>query len=347
MYSTRDKILLALENSPRHMISGASLAGRLGLTRASVWKHIHALRAEGFPIRARKASGYRLSEPFDFSLLRGEAARALPALPPVRSMEEGPPPLTHWTRAGRQGLRFWKIHYQFSTASTQAQAKAAAEQHAAEGNLWVAEKQTAGRGRLNRTWDSALGGLWVSILLRPAIVPSRVPSLTLVTALALAEAIQSETGLAARLKWPNDVVIETPKGWRKVAGILTEMSAEVDRTRWVIIGVGVNVSNRLPQALADRAVSLSALARAQVNRASLLKAFLSRLGTAYRRFEKSGFEAFRELYWRQYSLPDKAVQLKTSQGRRRGIARGVDGHGALVVESQHQTTSIWEGEIII
>src|SRR4029079_16182151 len=110
-----------------------------------------------------------LTTPFDFSLLRGEAVRS---------------------------LSFWKVHYQFSTASTQLQAKQVAEQGSPEGHVWVAEKQTAGRGRLDRRWESGLGGLWMSLLLRPAIAPSEVPSLPLVAALALAETVHEQTGLA-------------------------------------------------------------------------------------------------------------------------------------------------------
>jgi BirA family biotin operon repressor/biotin-[acetyl-CoA-carboxylase] ligase len=320
VYSTRAKILLALERAPRKMVSGATLAKQLGLTRASVWKHVKALRAEGFPIQTRKASGYALAQAYDLSLLRGEA--------------------THH-------LRFWKAHYQFSVRSTQEQAKYAAGQESPEGHLWLAEKQTAGRGRLDRRWDSGLGGLWFSLLLRPAIAPSRVPSLTLIAALVLAEAIERETGLPARLKWPNDVVVKTAKGWLKVAGLLTEMSAEVDRTRWVVLGIGLNVNNRLPASLASQATSLGTLARKTFSRAVLLHGFLDAFGRTYRRFEKAGFEAFKSSYWQRYSRPNEPVRLKTAKGMVRGIARGVDARGALLVESQQHTQSIWEGEIVL
>jgi BirA family biotin operon repressor/biotin-[acetyl-CoA-carboxylase] ligase len=319
VYSTRDKILLAFEQGPR-VISGSALAARHGLTRASVWKHIKALRKEGYPIQTRKASGYTLTRPFDFSLLKGEAAL---------------------------GSKFWNVHYYASTASTQLLAKTAAQNGAAEGNLWITEKQTAGRGRLDRRWESGLGGLWMSMLLRPAIPPSRVPSLTLVAALSLVETIREKTHLPVKLKWPNDVVIKAPGGWRKVAGILTEMSAEVDRTQWVVIGIGVNVNNRLPNALSNRGLTLSSLLDAPLNRATLLKAYLERFSRFYRRFEKTGFEAFQRSYWRLYSRPGEKIELKTAEGVLRGVARGVDAHGALLIESHNQTKSIWEGEIVL
>ena len=121
----------------------------------------------------------------------------------------------------------------------------------------------------------------------------------------------------------------------------------MDRARWVVVGIGVNVNNRLSPALADLGISLSALTGKPVSRAELLRTFLNEFGMAYRRFEKSGFAAFQGLYWEHYSRPNEPVKLKTSQGLVRGIARGVDGQGALVVESQKQTRSVWEGEIVL
>jgi BirA family biotin operon repressor/biotin-[acetyl-CoA-carboxylase] ligase len=324
MYSTRDKILLAFEPGPRgdhadrKVISGSSLASHFKMTRASIWKHIKTLQKDGFPIRTRKASGYSLAAPFDFSLLKGEVIR---------------------------GLRFWKVHYAFQSGSTQDLAKQAATHGSPEGQLWLSEKQTSGRGRLDRRWESGLGGLWFSILLRPAIPPSQVPCLPLVCALTIAETLQRLTPLPIRLKWPNDVMLQTPKGWRKLAGILTEMSAEVDRTQWVVVGIGVNVNNTLPANLGSIGASLHTVTGKLYSRAALLKDFLDRFGQSYRRFEKSGFEAFRSAYWQLYSRPDQPVQLKTTQGVIKGIARGVDARGALLVESQKQTRPIWEGEI--
>src|SRR4029077_2895368 len=163
----------------------------------------------------------------------------------------------------------------------------------------------------------------------------------------LAEAIQDLTRLPARLKWPNDVVMQTSQGWRKVAGILTEMSAELDRTRWVVVGIGLNVNNSLSAYLKGRALALSTCLGQQLSRAALLRSFLDRFGKSYRRFEKSGFDAFRVSYWDRYSQPDEPVRLRTARGLVNGIARGVDARGALVVESKNKIKSIWEGEIVL
>lgn len=320
--NTRKQILLAFEGRPLCFVSGISLARQLGITRTSVWKHVEALKAEGWPVVSKRGEGYRFTQPFDFSLLRSSQF-----------------PLPY----------FWKVRYEFDTVSTQVPAKEAAESGLSEGHLWLAERQTAGRGRLDRTWESPLGGLWMSFLLRPQIAAGRVPSLTLVTALILQETVKEICGLDLRLKWPNDLVIETAAGWKKVGGILTEMSGETDRTRWVVMGVGMNVNNTMPKSLRHIATSLVSLKDRVgliIPRVALLTDFLQRFHSAYLRFQKQGFEPFRPHYWQMYSRPDEPVSLRTSQGVLRGIARGVDAYGALVVESHKQIQYLREGEIV-
>ena len=227
--SPRDKLLTALARPVGTRLSGEKLAGDLGISRTMVWKYMRAFREDGLPVEGSARSGYRIVGPVDISL---------------------------WQWAQAKGKRWVQPHYFFSTASTQALAKAGANAGLPEGHLWMAEKQTSGRGRLDRRWDSGYGGLWISLLLRPPVPPVRVPSIAQVAAMALARAIQSQTKLEARLKWPNDVVYQTPQGRRKLAGFLTEMSAEADRTHWVIIGMGLNVNNDLPPELQEIGASL-------------------------------------------------------------------------------------------
>jgi BirA family transcriptional regulator, biotin operon repressor / biotin---[acetyl-CoA-carboxylase] ligase len=320
VFTTRDRILLSLGEKPGTLCSGASLARQLGITRASIWKHVKALQREGFPIRSSGAQGYTLAETFDLSLLRGDV----------------------W-----KSLKFWKPHYQISTTSTQRQAREAAEQSAPEGHFWIAEKQLSGRGRLDRKWESGFGGLWFSILLRPAVPPAAIPALPLVAALTLAKVLERQYELNARLKWPNDVIVQTTSGWKKMAGILTEMSAEIDRTRWVVIGIGLNVNNILPRELRKQATAVIDLTQRPANRAALLKAFLNSFAKTYRQFEKMGFKHFKADYWHRYGRPNTEVQLRTSRGVVWGSPCGVDDNGALVVESKGSTQSIWEGEIVL
>ena len=153
-----------------------------------------------------------------------------------------------------------------------------------EGHLWIAETQSRGRGRLERLWESAYGGLWFSLLLRPPVPPSRIPPLTLLAGLCLRNAIAKICGVDAKLKWPNDLIVPSPQprqdyrrvagslatspdmhggrgrgraagegSFKKLAGILTEMSGQMDRTDWVVIGVGLNVNNTISKGLAELA----------------------------------------------------------------------------------------------
>ncbi len=320
--TTREKLVLAFERQNGRFLSGAALAKSLGVSRASIWKHIQALTKAGLPFEGTTRNGYRLNGAPDFSLVNARLSE----------------PAAGWTT----------LHHEFSVPSTQSLAKAAALTGTSEGHLWIAEIQTAGRGRLDRAWESSFGGLWFSLLLRPALAPAQVPALTLVAAIALSEAVRDVAGLQPKLKWPNDLLVQADGRWKKLAGILTEMSGQMDRTDWVVIGVGMNVHNPLPKALTEQAASLGAVAQKPVRRADILDRFLTRFRTAYPRLAKEGFDAFRADYWRIYSRPDEPVRLKTAQGEIEGTARGVDGSGALIVESlsRRQTHHLFEGEIV-
>ena len=146
----------------------------MGITRTSVWKAASELKQEGFPIQSLNREGYRWEQPFDLSLF--EAAQL------------------------SSFLKGYRLHYSTVVTSTQSLAKQGAAQSAPEGSVWVAERQTTGRGRLDRVWDSSSGGLWFSLLLRPALPAARVPPLTLVAALCLRQALQEVTGIEARFE---------------------------------------------------------------------------------------------------------------------------------------------------
>jgi len=319
--STRDKLLGAFHGRSQELISGARLARRLGLSRASVWKQIKALQKEGFPVESVERAGYRWRGAADLSLAFFK------------------PPKTGASRG--------MAHYHLSASSTQDLAKLGAAQGLPEGHLWLAEIQKAGRGRLGRRWDSGFGGLWFSLLIRPAVPPAQIPGLALVCAWTLARTVRKMTGADVRLKWPNDLVVLHQGRWKKAAGILTDMSAEVDRTHWVVLGIGVNVHNPLTGPLGSIAVSLQSLCSRPIERASLLARFLKNFYASYRTFQKDGFERFRAPYWKLYRAPDGWVRLRTSQGALAGWARGIDGSGALIIESRRETHHLTEGEIVL
>jgi BirA family biotin operon repressor/biotin-[acetyl-CoA-carboxylase] ligase len=197
-------------------VSGAELASRLGISRAAVWARIEELRQLGYEICASPHQGYRLVSVPDVL----HADDLLSRLPP-------------------EGVVGRDIRVFQQTTSTNDVVEKLARDNVAEGVVVFAETQTKGRGRLGRVWASPRGkGLWFSILLRPRIRPQETTRLTVAAATAIARAIRLETGLHAEIKWPNDILIQR----RKVAGILTELRAEVDRVKYVILGIGVDVN---------------------------------------------------------------------------------------------------------
>jgi BirA family biotin operon repressor/biotin-[acetyl-CoA-carboxylase] ligase len=303
-------LLAALRRAGGRGVSGSLLGARLGLTRAGVHKRIARLRGDGYRVRGTNRLGYRLDSSSDV----------------LEAPARGP--------LGRPFFRFSAL------PSTQDEAKRLAVAGAAEGTLVAADRQTAGRGRLGRRWESPVGGLWFSVVLRPPLPPDRVPALALVAALDWVRVLRRRTGLPALVKWPNDVWVRG----RKVAGLLTEMSSEVDRVHWVVLGAGLNVNNRPPRRTASPAGSLSAFLARRVPRNDLLRDWLAEFGRSYARFRAGGFAPFRKDFDRHSLLRGRPVVCRTAEGTVRGRALGVDASGRLRVNAPGGVRVVWEGE---
>ncbi|MGH7898012.1 MAG: biotin--[acetyl-CoA-carboxylase] ligase, partial [Candidatus Binatia bacterium] len=216
--STGERILEILRTTPRP-VGGPELAERLNVSRAAVWKHVRRLVAAGYRISSDKVGGYRF-EDRSTRLLPAEITRQLTT-----------------KRIGRV------IHHFDAVDSTNRWAMDLARKGAAEGEAVIAESQTAGRGRLGRSFFSpASVSYYGSLILRPSLPPARAPQITLLAGLAVAETIERHAGMRPGLKWPNDVHL----GGLKVSGTLTEMESEADRVLYVVTGTGVNLN--LPQA---------------------------------------------------------------------------------------------------
>ncbi|MBI4396413.1 MAG: biotin--[acetyl-CoA-carboxylase] ligase [Elusimicrobia bacterium] len=273
--SVESRLLSSLRAATGGFVSGSRLAAELGLTRAAVHKHACRLRARGFEVSGTNRMGYRL----------GPSPNGLDL-----SAVQGP--------LGNPSFHFQVI------SSTQEEAKRRALQGAAEGTLVVADRQTAGRGRLGRRWESPFGGLWYSLVLHPVLRPGQVPGLVLVAAMDWVRVIRRETGVPALVKWPNDVWVEG----RKLAGILTEMSSEIDRIHWVVMGIGLNLNNPPPRRTVCPAASLSELTGAPVPRQKVLTAWLQVFSKSYKRFLSDGFSAFR-VDFDELSIPGENPQV--------------------------------------
>jgi BirA family transcriptional regulator, biotin operon repressor / biotin---[acetyl-CoA-carboxylase] ligase len=238
-------------------VSGGDLCGELRITRSAVWKHVAALRKAGYAIEAVSGRGYRLER------LTGD---------PV---QEEVAPLLDTASFGRNFI------YLESTDSTNLRARALARDGAPEGAVVVADSQTGGRGRMRRAWVSPAGvNLYCSIVLRSPVPSVRVPEIPLVAAAAIHGAISEECpGLAAFIKWPNDIIV----AGRKLCGILCEMESEPDCTHFVVVGFGLNVNlDPLPEELREIATSIAIETGARASRARLLAAVLNRFERLYR-----------------------------------------------------------------
>ena len=306
---TQEELILSfLSESGSDYTSGEALSSKLGLSRTAVWKHVEALRAKGYRIEAVSARGYRLV--------------AVPDR--LTSLELGPLLDTH--DLGRT------IHHHESLPSTNEKAFRLAQDGAEHGEVVVAEQQTAGKGRRGRTWVSPPGlNLYFSAILRPDLPPQRAPELTLVAAVALAESLR-DAGVEAAIKWPNDVQIDG----LKVAGILTELSAEPERVHFVIVGVGVNLNSQaehLPEELRATATSLSLALGRPVLRARFAASLWTRLEEWLDLYLDTGFDAVRARWKALSSTLGQDVLVRTDRQELRGRAEDIDPSGALLVRT--------------
>ncbi|MDE5718786.1 MAG: biotin--[acetyl-CoA-carboxylase] ligase, partial [Lachnospiraceae bacterium] len=262
----KSDILTCLRSSGDY-VSGQQLCERLGVSRTAVWKVIKQLKEEGYRIESVPSRGYRLVESPADIYSESEIASRL-----------------HTKWAGK------KLYFFESTGSTNPDAKRFAEEGAPHGATVVADRQTAGRGRRGRSWESPAGcSVYFTIVIRPAFAPDKASMITLVMALSVAEAIHEVTGLDTGIKWPNDIVVNG----KKVVGILTEMSMtpEMNEIQFLVAGVGVNVNQNgsadFPEELRRTATSLKMECGKTVDRAVLLERILARFEADYETFERS------------------------------------------------------------
>lgn len=246
----RHAIVLALLQDGGYL-SGEQLSETLGMTRAAIWKHIQALRSEGYVIQSAQNKGYFMESCPDV-LNSALVFRALK------------------TRAlGRNPVCFPSVE------STNLYAKKLAQQNAVHGTLVIAQEQTKGRGRMGRSWlSSPSGGIYMSLVLRPRIAPEEAPKLTLIAALAVWRAVNLICGLNPKIKWPNDLLF----GGKKFCGILTEMSANMDELEYAVVGIGINVNTeRFEDSITDTATSLFLKSGTKYDRNALAAQVLNHL----------------------------------------------------------------------
>ena len=306
-------------------ISGQQLCEQFQVSRTAVWKVINQLKEEGYQVEAVRNKGYRIIESPDV-LTREEL-----------SVQIGD--ATRW--AGQEIVCFTE------TDSTNVRARKLGENGAAHGTLVVAEQQTAGRGRRGRGWESPAGSsIYMSLLLRPEFLPNKAPMLTIVMAYSVATALREQTGLDFRIKWPNDIVLNG----KKVVGILTEMSTEIEYINHVVIGVGINVNTEaFPEEICATATSIRRDSGKTWRRAELIAAILRQFEVQYERFVKEEDLAYlREAYDAILVNCNREVRILGEKDGYRAVALGIDDQGELLVRKEDGTvTSVYAGEVSV
>ncbi len=302
----RNQLLALLEENEAY-VSGEAASKLLGVSRTAIWKQIRKLEEEGYTIEASRKLGYRLAG-------RPDRLTASGLLSKLRT-----------DTLGRS------LHLHDAVESTQNIAMRLAEEGAPEGALVIAEQQLNGRGRMGRSWISPRGkGIWMSLVLRPNIPMPYAPQLTLLTAVALCRALRRLTMLEIGIKWPNDLMVNG----RKISGILLESSAEEDRLKHVIAGVGISVNleetDYDPEVL-SKAISLKLAAGRAFDRSEIIAEFLLELEQLYALYRSEGFAPIRSL-WEALSISlGTRMVLTTPQAVIEGVPIGLSDSGAIVV----------------
>ena len=298
----KEKILEYLKKKHDYL-SGDEISRHLGISRQGLWKHIQDLKDSGYDIVAVPHLGYRLESCpdrlFVFEVIRGLNTKFIAK----------------------------QIHYFDYLDSTMNLAMQLGMQGSPNGTLVLAESQTRGRGRLGRNWFSPkYKGIYLSLILRPDILPAASPILTLLSAVSICEAIKEVVHLDAQIKWPNDIIMHN----KKLAGILTEMNAEVDKVNFVVIGIGLNVNND-KKSLIAQSTSLKEQKGEQVQRILLLQELLRRIEKNFNLLETKGNQSIIDK-WRNFSLTlGKRVKIYCQDKHLEGQAVDIDKDGGLLI----------------
>lgn len=304
-------------------ISGQDLCRQFQVSRTAVWKVIKQLEAEGYRIEAVRNRGYQLLDAGDI-LSKAELESSMN---------------TEW--AGKNVLYFNE------TDSTNTAAKKAAEDGGPHGTLVVTDSQSGGKGRRGRTWASLPGsGLYMSIILRPQLHPSSASMLTLVAAMAVVDGLKQKTGLETAIKWPNDIVCNG----KKLCGILTEMSTELECINYVVTGIGINVNNEsFPEEIRNTATSLRLEQGYRSARGELAGAVMKSFEKYYGEFIKTcDMSRLKEEYNRHLVNKDKIVQVLRPDSEYSGTSLGINDGGELLVKKESgQIEMVLSGEVSV
>ncbi len=324
---SRETVLALLRAGEGQFLSGEELSRQLGLSRTAIWKAVDALRRDGYEIEARTALGYRLT-----------------AVPDALTEPEIRNFLGETTTVGRELRCFDEID------STNTYAKQIALTGAPDGTVVVANCQTAGRGRMDRSFQSPRDkGIYLTALLRPDLPPERLAPVTALAGVAVCRAVERVCGVRPGLKWPNDPVL----GNRKLCGILTELSleAETGRVQSLVLGIGVNVLQTredFSPEVAAMATSLAMELGRPVSRPALAAALIEELDRMYTALKDGDLSSWHDAYRRDCVNLGKTVQIIGPDRRETVTAADISGDFGLVIRRPDGTErTVRSGEVSV
>lgn len=299
-------------------VSGETLSEKLGISRTAVWKHINSLKKDGYDILSVTNKGYRL--------LQSDVLNA----------EE----IQSWLTTEYFGRNAVCVH---ETDSTNDLAKR--ESSMPEGTVFTADIQTAGKGRRGKSWVSGNGdGLWMSILIKPDIMPQQLSGITLVTGLAVAKALIEITGAEVLIKWPNDIVLER----KKLCGILCEMSAEINAINYAVCGIGINLNKSVFDGeIGDVACSVMSVTGKKTNRGEVCAKVLNHFEPLYSQYLSEGIESIIGEYKKYCVTIGKTVNIVKGKEVIKAKAVDLNTSGELLIETENGRETVSSGEVSV
>lgn len=319
----RVQILQLLKKNLNKYISGEAIANELNVSRTAIWKHINHLKKTGYNIESTAKAGYKLTNSLD--LLSKE--EIFPYISNLENIND--------------------ILYYDSLDSTNNKAKILANKGAKSGTIVIAEEQTGGRGRLNRSFYSPkYEGILFSLILRPNFLPTEASKMTLLAAVSVVLAIEKITGIKLGIKWPNDILYEN----KKLVGILTELNGEMDRINYIVLGIGINVNLRMenvPKDIKNTLTSLNLITKNKIDRKQLFIKIIEEFDILYKEVEAKGFAHILDL-WREYSITlNKEIKVIAPNEEYIGKAIDIDEDGALIVNCNGKIKKVIAGDVSI
>lgn len=318
----KKEILRILKRNSEY-VSGQELCTHLGVSRTAIWKVMNQLKEEGYLIDSISNKGYKL--------LR---------VPDILSSEEIESQMD--TKVfGR------KVIYLDEIDSTNVYARKIGEERESHGTLVVAGRQTHGKGRRGRDWDSPKGtGIWMSLILKSDLKPTKASMITLIAGLSVCKVTRQLYGVKALIKWPNDIVI----GRKKICGILTEMSTEIDYINYLVVGIGINVSTmEFPENIKEKATSIKRECNTLVNRSEFIARIMKEFELNYNIFMKTYDLSSLQREYNEYLVSkDKEVVIIEKDQQYEGIALGINKEGELLVRTKDgRERNVFSGEVSV